>query len=139
MHILWSPLKLEESAGLFVAIILVDSGKDITGLLSSLRFEKSNTEIWSLLTPIPALSAHIILAPKVYHKDWGPNSKIDNAGCTALAFMARNLPVEYDGRYPGLNQIDRFILNVNGQRLIITLFSGEALPFFELIENDKNN
>ena len=139
MHIFWTLLQPGEVTGLFLIILLTSNYNNLADLMSSLRFEKSSIDIWSLLTPIPTLSAHIMLLPRIHHKDWNVRPMLDGSGCTCLAFMVRNLSQTDRWVCTMLSQIGSFKLNVDGQKLLIALFSGVNLPFFELIEYDKNN
>jgi hypothetical protein len=132
MTLLWAPAS-GEPAGLRTCICPTVDQPATEQLLRELRFRPGQSGVWSLLTPLPALSARLITAPFQASAGWTKEPLLDAPGCACLALMAREsepsrLPVALKAEHTC------FTLTVNNRRCGITLTRPEQGPIIELIE-----
>ena len=132
MTLLWAPSS-GGPTGLCACICPTDDQPATEQLLRELRFRRSQSGVWSLLTPLPALSARLITTPFQATDGWTKKPLLDAPGCACLALMAREsepsrLPIALKATHT------RFKLTVNNRTCGITLSRPEQGPIIELIE-----
>jgi hypothetical protein len=132
MTLLWAPAS-GEPTGISACVCPTDDQHATEQLLRDLRFRRGQSGIWSLLTPLPALSARLITAPFQAADGWTKLPLLDAPGCACLALMAR---ATASSRLPEALQAEHtcFTLTVNNRRCGITLTRPEQGPVIELIE-----
>ena len=122
-----------EPAGLWACAMPHEDQAAVEALLTALRFRASpTTGLWSLLTPIPALQARIVLAPYREHPEWQAHALLDAPGCPCIALMARGGNTSRPDAVRG--ETVTFDLTVNAKPCKITMLRPEHGPIAELVE-----
>jgi hypothetical protein len=129
MTLLW--IRSDDAPGLFACAMPTEDIEALEAVLAALRFRAAPTGLWSLLTPLPVLQAHMVPVPYRAHDDWRANAPLDARGCVCLALMARGNaapPSHLQG------ESATFDLTVNNKPSTITMIRTKHGPVIELVE-----
>ncbi len=103
-------------------------------LLKHLRFRQGgDTGLWSLLTPVASLQAHLMPVAARARSGWTSAPLLDAPGCACMAFMARrtettDLPVALQGDSVS------FTLAINENPSRITMARPANGPIIEMVD-----
>ena len=132
MTVLWVPAP-DGLSGLHACVVPTASPQALAAMLVQLRFRPDVSNLWSLLTPLPALQARLIPVPSARAEGWAITPFLDAPGCACMALMARDtaralLPAGLQGESVS------FTLPVNGVTSRITLARPDTGPIIELVD-----
>ena len=132
MTLLWAPAN-GQAPGLYACAAPTDRPDALATLLGQLRFRPNAVGLWSLLTPLPALQAHLIPVCAKPAEGWTTEPLLDAPGSCCIALMARgtdpaSLPAAFRGKSLSFNLI------VNGKRSHIVIARPDHGLIIELVE-----
>lgn len=134
MTLLWVPGTNQQPTGLIACVLPCDDQTAMAGLLKHLRFRRGGDPgLWSLLTPVASLQAHLLPVAARAHSGWTSEPLLDAPGCACLAFMARRtqttaLPLALQGDSVS------FTLAINETPSRITMARPANGPIIEMVD-----